>query len=113
MASTRALVIGPMDAAQSMMRVGVHSRCFWWAFGMCSSVVVLPTALIAAQVRGALATEEEFHGGGGDPRLQVLVHQGVRRRVIVVVDLGVVVDVEPRLQRGRSSRTKSSRRLAP
>ena len=31
---------GPMLAAHSIIRVGVHSRCFWCAFGMCSGLVV-------------------------------------------------------------------------
>jgi hypothetical protein len=40
MAVTSAAVSGPMVPAQRMMREGDHSRCFWWAAGMCSARVV-------------------------------------------------------------------------
>jgi hypothetical protein len=46
--------------------------------------------------RHALALVKQLDGGRGHPRLDLLVDERVRRRVVVVVDLGVVVDVEPR-----------------
>jgi hypothetical protein len=39
MARTSASVCAPMVEAQWMSRYGVHSRCFWWALGMCSATV--------------------------------------------------------------------------
>ena len=55
----------------------------------------VPSAGVAAGVRGqAPPVVEDLHRGGGKADLDLLVHQRVRNRVVVAVDLDVVVDVD-------------------
>ena len=51
-----------------------------------------------AQVAGdALAAVQALHGGGGQAHVELATDEGVRDGVVVVLDLDVVVDVDPRL----------------
>ena len=57
----------------------------------------VPAARVAADVGShALATLEELDGRRRQPRVEPLVHEAVRDRVVMVVDLDVVVDVDTR-----------------
>ncbi len=52
-------------------------------------------ALVISMVRGdALAVVEEFHRHHRETRIHRLVDERVRHRVVVVVDLDVIVDVD-------------------
>ena len=105
---------------QSISREGVHSRCARWEAGRLlvqRAVVVLDVA--SRMARHAPALMEELDGASRCPTPQRLADQGVRGTVEVLLEGGVVVDVEldllplgvlvgrgrKRLQRRRSSRS--------
>lgn len=83
------------EAATQALRspLGVSRMCLGhvlWERGM-------PAACRGAQVTcHALAAVQHLDCGGGEPHLDLLLHQRVGHRVIVAVGLDVIVDMHPR-----------------
>lgn len=58
----------------------------------------VPTRVIAARMDPeARAALEDLDGRGGEAHVERLVHERIRHRVVVVIDLDVIVDVDARL----------------
>ena len=66
---------------------------------MCSATVVCRPGTIAARMQpDARAALEDLDGGRREADVERLVHQRIRDRVVVAIDLDVVVDVDARLE---------------
>ena len=59
----------------------------------------VPARLMAARMQpDPRAALEDLDGGGREADVERLVHQRIRHRVVVAIDLDVVIDVDARLQ---------------
>ena len=91
-------VSGPVLRPQAMSRDGDQSACARCEAGMCDGSVAYPPLLWDAQVRGDPAVlVEDLDGVGRDPNVDLTAAQRVGNAVHRVLDLDVIVDVDPRL----------------